>query len=92
MLKQNQYDPIPMEKEVLIIFAANEGYFDKLEVSQVKQFERELYSFVEARQKDLLDEIRVRRELTDDLRKRLLETMANFMQTFAPGEAARPAA
>jgi len=92
MLKQNQYEPLSIEKEVLIIFAANEGYFDKLEVSQVKQFERELYSFVEARQKDLLDEIRVRRELTDDLRKRLLETMANFMQTFAPGEAARPAA
>src|SRR5690242_19051911 len=49
MLKQNQYDPLPVEKEVLIIFAGNEGYFDKLEVSQVKQFERELYAFVEAR-------------------------------------------
>jgi F-type H+-transporting ATPase subunit alpha len=92
MLKQNQYDPLPIEKEVLIIFAANEGYFDKLEVNQVKQFERELYAFVEARQKDLLDEIRTRRELTDDLRKRLLDTLAGFMQTFAPGEAARSAA
>ncbi len=92
MLKQNQYDPLPVEKEVLIIFAANEGYFDKLEVSQVKPFERELYAFVEARHKDLLEEIRTRREITDDLRKRLLDTLAGFMQTFAPGEAARPAA
>jgi F-type H+-transporting ATPase subunit alpha len=92
MLKQNQYDPLPVEKEVLIIFAANEGYFDKLEVSQVKQFERELYAFVEARHKDLLDEIRARREITDDLRKRLLDTLNSFAQNFAPGEAARSAA
>src|ERR1700756_1489240 len=70
MLKQNQYDPLSTDKEVLIIFAANEGYFDKLEVGQVKLFERELYSFVEAHHRDLLDEIRTRREITDDLRKR----------------------
>jgi F-type H+/Na+-transporting ATPase subunit alpha len=92
MLKQNQYDPLPIEKEVLIIFAANEGYFDKLEVSQVKQFERELYASVEARHRDLLDEIRVRREISDDLRKRLLDTLNSFAQTFAPVEGARSAA
>ncbi|HJU10695.1 MAG TPA: F0F1 ATP synthase subunit alpha [Candidatus Binataceae bacterium] len=91
MLKQNQYDPLPIEKEVLIIFAANEGYLDKLEVSQVKPFERELYTFVEARHKDLLDEIRTRREITDDLRKRLLDTLNSFAQTFAPAETARAA-
>jgi F-type H+/Na+-transporting ATPase subunit alpha len=92
MLKQNQYDPLPIEKEVLIIFAGNEGYFDKLEVGQVKQFERELYSFVEARHPDVLDEIRTRREITDDLRKRMLDTLNSFAQAFAPGEAVRTAA
>jgi F-type H+/Na+-transporting ATPase subunit alpha len=92
MLKQNQYDPLPIEKEVLIIYAANEGFFDKLEVSQVKLFERELYAFVEAHHRDLLDEIRSRRELTDDLRKRLLDTLTSFSQTFAPREATRSAA
>jgi F-type H+-transporting ATPase subunit alpha len=92
MLKQNQYDPLPIEKEVLIIFAANEGYFDKLEVSQVKLFERELYAFIEARHRDLLDEIRQRREIADDLHKRLLDTLNSFAQTFASGDAARSAA
>jgi F-type H+/Na+-transporting ATPase subunit alpha len=92
MLKQNQYDPLPVEKEVLIIFAANEGYFDKLEVSHVRLFERGLYAFVEARHKDLLDEIRTRLEISNDLHKRLLDTLASFAQTFAPGEAARSAA
>ncbi len=92
MLKQNQYDPLPIEKEVLIIFAANEGYLDKLEVSQVKPFERELYAFVEAHHREVLDEIRTRREITDDLRKRLLETLNNFARTFGSGEAVRSAA
>ena len=49
MLKQNQYEPLPIEKEVLIIFAANEGYFDKLEVTQIKAFELALYAFFDAR-------------------------------------------
>src|SRR5262249_56297799 len=38
MLKQGQYEPLPVEKEVLIIFAGNEGYFDKLEVNQIKAY------------------------------------------------------
>jgi F-type H+/Na+-transporting ATPase subunit alpha len=84
MLKQNQYDPLPMEKEVLIIFAANEGYFDKLEVSQVKPFERGLYTFIDAKHKDLLDEVRSKREISDDLRKRLIAALDQFMQTMQP--------
>src|SRR6202047_4099549 len=70
MLKQNQYDPLPTEKEVLIIFAANEGYLDKLEVNQVKPFERELYSAFDQHHKDLLDEIAAKKEISDNLRKR----------------------
>jgi F-type H+-transporting ATPase subunit alpha len=92
MLKQNQYDPLPMEKEVLIIFAANEGYFDKLEVVQVKPFERDLYAFIDAKHKELLDEIRTKRELDDDLRKRLIGAMDRFMGIFAPADGAQPAA
>jgi F-type H+-transporting ATPase subunit alpha len=91
MLKQGQYEPLPIEKEVLIIFAGNEGYFDKLEVSQIKPFERELYSFFDARHKDLLDEIRLRLELTDDLRKRLLAALDSFIQIFAPTDTRKAA-
>jgi F-type H+/Na+-transporting ATPase subunit alpha len=83
MLKQNQYDPLPMEKEVLIIFAANEGYFDKLEVSQIKPFEGALYTFIEAKHKGLLDDIRATREISDDTRKGLLAALDQFAETFA---------
>ena len=92
MLKQNQYDPLPIEKEVLIIFAANEGYFDKLAVSEVKPFERDMYAFFDARHKDLLDEVRTKREISDDLRKRLIAALDNFQTTRVPaGDAARAA-
>jgi F-type H+-transporting ATPase subunit alpha len=80
MLKQNQYDPLPIEKEVAIIFAANEGYFDKLEVSQVKPFERDLFAFLSAKHQDLLDEIKEKREISDDLRKRLIAALDQFQQ------------
>jgi F-type H+-transporting ATPase subunit alpha len=92
MLKQGQYDPLPMEKEVLIIFAANQGYFDKLEVPQVKPFEHDLYGFFDSKHKDLLDEVRTKREITDDLRKRLVAALDEFVQAFAPAQAERSAA
>src|SRR5271167_2954711 len=86
MLKQNQYDPLPIEKEVLIIFAATEGYFDKLEVTQIKAFELGLYAFFDSRQKDILDEIQTKRELSDDLRKRLRAGIDQYQQTFVASQ------
>src|SRR6202167_5002642 len=80
MLKQNQYEPLPIENEVLIIFAANEGYFDKLEVAQVKPFERDLFAFLSAKHPELLGEIKEKREISDDLRKRLLAALDQFQQ------------
>ncbi|HEY2525554.1 MAG TPA: F0F1 ATP synthase subunit alpha [Candidatus Binataceae bacterium] len=86
MLKQNQYEPLSIEKEVLIIFAANEGYFDKLEVSQIKAFETGLYAFFDSRHKELLDEIKTKRELSDDLRKRLHAAVDQYQQTFVSAQ------
>src|SRR5437899_595226 len=57
MLKQNQYDPLSMEKEVLIIFAANEGYFDRLEVAQIRAFEDGLYKYFDAAQTALIEDM-----------------------------------
>ena len=48
MLKQGQYEPLPMEKEVLIMLAANSGYLDDLEIPQIRPFEKGLYVFVDA--------------------------------------------
>ncbi len=95
MLKQGQYEPLPVEKEVLIIYAAKEGYLDQLEVEQVKPFEAGLYAHFDARHADLLAEIKAKRELSDDLKKKLSTAIDSFAKEFAaehqPG-AAKPAA
>jgi F-type H+/Na+-transporting ATPase subunit alpha len=80
MLKQNQYEPLPIEKEVAIIFAANEGYLDKLEVDQVRAFVRDLLAFLASKHQDLLDEIKNKREIGDDLRKRFIAALDQFQQ------------
>jgi len=87
MLKQGQYEPLPVEKEVLIVFAATQGYLDHLEVAQVRPFEHELYSFFESKHADLLEEMRTKRQLTDDLRKRLTDALDQFKQAFAAATA-----
>jgi F-type H+/Na+-transporting ATPase subunit alpha len=82
MLKQNQYEPLPVEKEVLLVFAGNEGYFDKLEIAQIRPFERGLYTVFDARHSDLLAEIRTKRQISDELRKKLIAAMDEFQQQF----------
>jgi F-type H+/Na+-transporting ATPase subunit alpha len=86
MLKQNQYEPLSTEKEVSIIFAANEGYFDKLEVKQIKAFEQGWYGFLDSRSQGILEEIAAKREISDDLRKRMRTALDQYQQTFAASQ------
>src|SRR6185369_2636204 len=58
ILKQGQYSPLPVEKQVLIIFAGNEGLLDDLPVEQCRAFEEALYRFVENAHPQLLPDIR----------------------------------
>jgi F-type H+/Na+-transporting ATPase subunit alpha len=94
MLKQNQYDPLPVEKEVLIVFAAMEGYFDKLDLDQIRPFETGLYTLFDARHPELLAEIRDKKELSDDLKKKLKAALDGYLESFLAEnkKAAAPAA
>jgi len=92
MLKQGQYSPLPMEKEVLITFAAKEGYFDKLSVEQIRPFELGLYTNFDSRHADLLAEIRDQKQISDDLTKKLKAGLDSYQQSFlAENKAATPA-
>jgi F-type H+-transporting ATPase subunit alpha len=82
ILKQPQYSPVPIEKEVLIVFAGNEGYFDSFKVEQIRPYERSLYAYFDANHKDLLEEIRTKREISEDLRKRLIAALDAHKKTF----------
>ncbi len=67
-LKQGQYEPLAVEKQVLIIFAVTNGYVDDYSVESVKKYEKELYSFFESKYASLLDVIRTQKQISDELR------------------------
>jgi F-type H+/Na+-transporting ATPase subunit alpha len=80
VLKQPQYGPLPIEKQVLLIFAATSGYFDSAEVSAVGRLEQELYRFVEARHPGVLPEIVEKKVLDDGMKARLHELLKEFVK------------
>src|SRR5271165_1811238 len=63
ILKQNQYQPLALEKQILIIWAGTKGYLDDLAVDVCRKFEAELYRFVENAHRPVLDEIRTKKVL-----------------------------
>ncbi len=82
LLKQGQYEPIPVENQILIIFAGTNGFVDYLPVTALKKYEQELFSFVESKHEDLLADILKKRELDDDLRERISKTLEEFKGVF----------
>jgi F-type H+-transporting ATPase subunit alpha len=82
MLKQPQYRPIPSEKQVLIIFAANNGYVDDYPVSVLSRYETELYTFLDIRKADILSEIREKKAIDDVLRGKIISALDEFKKEF----------
>jgi F-type H+-transporting ATPase subunit alpha len=63
ILKQGQFEPMPVEKQVLVIYTATKGYLDDIPVTDVRRFEKELLSFVESNKPQLLEHIRTTKDL-----------------------------
>ena len=82
VLKQGQYSPIPVEKQVAIIFAGNNGFLDDVAVENVRRFEHELYDFLDNSQPEVLQGIREKKQLDDELKKRLTDALKEFKQSF----------
>jgi F-type H+-transporting ATPase subunit alpha len=84
ILKQDQYVPLPMEKQVLAIYAGAQGHLDDLPVDVVRAFEEVLYRLVERRAPQIYAEIREKKELSDSLREAMdqviQEAKAEFVQ------------
>ncbi len=82
ILKQGQYEPLPVEKQILIIYAGTNGFVDHLPVPALKKYEQELYSFAESRHPDLLPEIVKKRELNEELRAKMKKVLEEFNASF----------
>jgi F-type H+-transporting ATPase subunit alpha len=82
LLKQGQYSPLPVEKQVLIIYAGANGVLDDLPVPQVRPFEAALYNFVENAHPDLLPAIKSKKNLDDELKAQLNAVLKEFKDRF----------
>jgi F-type H+-transporting ATPase subunit alpha len=82
LLKQGQYEPLPVEKQIVIIFAGTNGFVDDLPVSALKKYEQELYSFMESKHPEIFAGILKKRELDNELRAKLTEALEEFEGRF----------
>ena len=83
LLKQAQFSPLKTEEQVAVIFAGVNGYLDKLAVNQVGKFEQGLLAYMRGEGKDVLEQIRKDKALSDELRGRLRSAIDTYAKTFA---------
>ena len=84
ILKQKLYEPLPAEKQVIIIYAGTGGYLDKYPIEALNRYESELYSFMESKHPDVLKDLREKKELTPDIQSRLVASLDEFKGMFQP--------
>src|SRR5579872_2331276 len=83
ILKQGQYQPLPVEKQVLIIYAGTSGELDDLAVEHCREFEAELYKFVENSHPAILQKIRDKKELDDAVKSEMTKAIKELKERFA---------
>ena len=82
ILKQAQYRPLPVEKQVVIVYAAINGYLDPVDVEDLSRYEEELYPFLETSHPTLLTTIAAKKTLDDDLKNTMNEALKEFGKIF----------
>jgi F-type H+-transporting ATPase subunit alpha len=82
VMKQGQYAPQPVEKQIIIIYAATKGHLDALPVAAVQRYERDLYAFLEAKHGAVLTLLREKKELTDEVRAKIDAALVDFGKLF----------
>jgi F-type H+-transporting ATPase subunit alpha len=82
VLKQPQYAPVPVERQVAIIYAVTNGFLDDVEVPQIRKWERDFLGFLDASHPDILSGIRTKKALDEDLTGRLKAAIAQFKPLF----------
>ena len=82
LLKQGQYEPLSVERQILIIFAGTNGFVDELPLTSLKKYEQELFSYVDSKHPDIFAEILRKRELDGDLRAKITKALEDFKGVF----------
>jgi F-type H+/Na+-transporting ATPase subunit alpha len=82
VLKQKQYVPMDIEKQVVVIYTASKGYLDEIPIPYLARYEAEFLSEMENLHKDILDDIIAKKDLTDDIVSRLNKVIQEFTERF----------
>jgi F-type H+-transporting ATPase subunit alpha len=82
ILKQGQYVPLSVEKQIIIIYAGTKGYVDKLEISQIAAYERSLYDFIEKKYPTIYENLRTKKVLDDTSEEMLKKALDEFGTAF----------
>ena len=82
ILKQPQYKPMPVEKQVVIIYAATRKYLLDIEVDRILEFESGLFEYISTKYPDIFEKIREEKKLSDELEDALKKAITEFKETF----------
>ncbi|MBX2988127.1 MAG: F0F1 ATP synthase subunit alpha [Bdellovibrionaceae bacterium] len=84
LLKQGQYVPMKVEEQILVIFAATNGYLDSYPEADVRRFERELVEFLKQKHSHILKNIAEKKAISDDIKKNVVSALDEFKAVFQP--------
>lgn len=84
ILKQPQYEPMPVEKQVAVIFAATNGYVDQYDLRVLSEYERQYLNHLETSHPDVLKEIKEKKVISADLESKMKKILDDFKGIFAP--------
>ena len=87
ILKQKQFSPLPVEKQIAILFAATNGYLDAFPVAEARRYEEELYTFLETRHPEMLKDIAEKKDLKGELTDQVKAVLQEFASVFQPAAA-----
>ena len=82
ILKQPQYSPLPMEKQVTILYAGSNGYLDSLPIDTLADYENELYSYIESNEPSVFSDLVEEEKFTDAIKEKLNKVLTSFGDTF----------
>jgi F-type H+/Na+-transporting ATPase subunit alpha len=90
LLKQGQYEPMPIDQQVVSIWAGTSGYLDDVQTGDVRRFEVEFLEHVEANHPGILEHIREKGDLPENVEQQLTDAVKQFRRRFRPSEGAPP--
>ncbi|MGE5859833.1 MAG: F0F1 ATP synthase subunit alpha, partial [Ignavibacteria bacterium] len=86
LLKQDQYSPMPVERQVISIFLGTNGYLDSLNIRDIKKFEKEILEFIELKYNHIFETIKKEKDISESLIKDIRKAADEFLSTFKKSE------